>query len=109
MHCIGQEKVVLFFTCKDRYVCETFFHKTFCLSDSGVTRALNKVKNKEKSPGEDLRGNAPSSLKLPDDQIQAVKDHIISPLAFQSHYTRQDNPESFLALLWMLEKCTYLA
>jgi hypothetical protein len=59
-----------------------FSLKLSCVSEGRVTRALNKVKN-DKSPGKDLRGKAPSACKLPDDQIQAVKDHVSSFLAFQ--------------------------
>lgn len=73
-------------------VCKQFFLGTFCVSDGRVSRALAKLQ-KDKSPGEDLRGKQQNARKILDSQIEDVKKHISSFPAFQSHYTRKDNPQ----------------
>lgn len=72
-------------------VCKQFFLGTFCVSDRRVCRSLKKVEQ-GKSPGEDLRGKQQNAQKILDFQIEDVKKHIKSFPAFQSHYTRKDNP-----------------
>lgn len=73
-------------------VCKKFFLQTFQVSDGRVTRALHKVKN-SKSPGEDLRGKHRAAQKISEDQKQFCMEHISQFPAYQSHYSRHDNPD----------------
>lgn len=72
-------------------VCKKYFLSTFGVSDGRVTRALSKL-TAGRVPGEDLRGKHVAAQKITAEQIKSVNDHISSFPAFQSHYTRKDNP-----------------
>ena len=73
-------------------VCKQFFLGTFSVSDGRVCRVLKKVEE-DKSPGKDLRGKQQNARKILDSQIEEVKEHITSFRAFESCYTRKDNPQ----------------
>lgn len=72
-------------------VCKKYFLKTFLVSDGRVTRAINKIKT-GLSPGNDMRGRHEAATKISLEDKEHVKNHINMFPAFQSHYSRKDNP-----------------
>lgn len=72
-------------------VCKQYFLKTFLVSDGRVTRAINKIRSGY-SPGDDLRGKHVAAQKISPEQKEHVRNHINMFPAFQSHYSRKDNP-----------------
>lgn len=71
-------------------VCKQYFIDTYRISNGRLMRALKR--GRLSSPGEDLRGKHPPGNKTPDEKIERVKIHIQSFPAYQSHYTREHNP-----------------
>lgn len=71
-------------------VCKKYFLQTFQISNGRLERALQR--GRSSSPGEDLRGKHPPSNKTQDEKVLEVRDHINSFPAYQSHYTRNHNP-----------------
>lgn len=72
-------------------VCKKYFLDTFQISDGRMTRALKVVKEGE-APGTDKRGKRVPTNKIPEEQMAAVRQHISSFPAYESHYTRVHNP-----------------
>lgn len=73
-------------------VCKKFFLQTFQVSDGRVTRAIKKLRQ-NKSPGQDLRGKHKAAQKISEEQKQLCMEHISQFPAYQSHYSRHDNPD----------------
>lgn len=71
-------------------VCKQFFLDTYKISNGRLSRALKR--GRTSSPGEDLRGKHPPSNKTSEEKLEAVRRHIESFPAYQSHYTRAHNP-----------------
>lgn len=70
-------------------VCKKFFLDTFQISEGRLKRVL-----KSKNVGNDLRGRLPgSSRKICDEANMIVQNHINSFPKFESHYTRDHNPD----------------
>lgn len=71
-------------------VCKQYFIDTYKISNGRLIRALKR--GQSSSPGEDLRGKHPPGNKTPEQKIEGVRNHIQSFPAYQSHYTREHNP-----------------
>jgi len=72
-------------------VCKKYFLETFQISDGRMSRALQVVKTGQ-PPGTDKRGKRIPANKIPEERMQAVRQHISSFPAYESHYTRAHNP-----------------
>lgn len=72
-------------------VCKKYFIETFKISDGRITRALQKLRT-GKPPGSDERGRHVPQNKLGVDVMNVVREHISTYPAYQSHYTRKQNP-----------------
>ncbi|XP_039293093.1 uncharacterized protein LOC120353433 isoform X1 [Nilaparvata lugens] len=72
-------------------VCKQFFLKTLAVSDGRMTRAVKKIRENN-DPGIDNRGHHSPANKTSEIQEKAVCDHISSFPSYQSHYTREHNP-----------------
>uniref|UniRef100_A0A6P7GRT0 Uncharacterized protein LOC114345931 n=1 Tax=Diabrotica virgifera virgifera TaxID=50390 RepID=A0A6P7GRT0_DIAVI len=73
-------------------VCRQYLVDTFQISHGRLTRSLKKLKD-GKAPGLDERGCHVPANKIAVDRMNVVREHIIFSFpAYQSHYTRTQNP-----------------
>ena len=94
--------------------CKDFFSKTLCISNAVIDNALIKRSNHGEFVGDDGRGRKPAYNKTADREIFAVKQHIESFPAIESHYCRASTSRSYLdpnltikkMHKLFLEKCT---
>lgn len=68
------------------------FLRTFGISNGGVDRALKAKIDRNGSPPVDGRGQHEPANKTTDDDLARVKQHIEEFPKYQSHYSRQSNP-----------------
>lgn len=73
------------------HVCKKFFLDTFQISDGRLCRVLAKFRAGI-SPGNDQRGKKVNPRRVPQQELNFVKEHIQSFPSYESHYTRAHNP-----------------
>jgi hypothetical protein len=73
-------------------VCKTAFLSILGISNGRLNRALQAQASNGGLPHTDERGRHEPSNKNPPDKLQLVKENIQSFPAYESHYSRNDNP-----------------
>lgn len=73
-------------------VCKKAFLSIHGVSHGRMERAIQAQVKKGGSPHTDQRGQHIFGNKTSDDDIELIKQHISSFPRYQSHYSRQDNP-----------------
>ena len=73
-------------------VCKTAFLSIFGISNGRLGRALETQTSSGGVPHTDQRGRHEPPNKTPPEKLELVKEHIESFPAYESHYSRKDNP-----------------
>ena len=73
-------------------VCKTAFLSIFGISNGRLGRALETQTSSGGMPHTDQRGRHKPPNKTPPEKLELVKEHIESFPAYESHYSRKDNP-----------------
>ena len=83
--------------CENILVCKKFFINTFNISAGRIDRIL-----KAKDIPKDMRGRMDGSCRRTSElAIKFVREHIKSFPSFESHYTRSQNRNIQMALMWL--------
>ena len=77
-------------------VCKTAYLRFHGVSNGRLSRALKSVQPEGDTSHQGQRGKHPPANKTSDDVIKSVKDHIELFPRYKSHYSRHDNPVSFI-------------
>jgi hypothetical protein len=86
-------------------VCKTAFLSIFGISNGRLSRALQAQASNGGLPHMDQRGRHEPVNKTPSEKLQLVKEHIESFPAYESHYSRKNNPRrKYLAPMLSISK-----
>lgn len=86
-------------------ISKSYFQKTFDESSKFIINALlNKAASTSGIIHDDNRGSHEPWHKLPDEVMQAVKQHILSLPAYESHYCRSQTTKKYLPPDYTLAK-----
>lgn len=77
-------------------ICKGCFLKTFDETPKFVQLVTDKLKVSEGLVPNSPRGNNPSAIKISDERLEGVKQHILSFPAYESHYGRSKTTKKFL-------------